>query len=72
MENTWPVVYLKEKKPNRNNTSKSVYFFKFSADRPKIISLQLQTGENSSFLCLEAAGENPEREAGCHGLNLVA
>lgn len=52
--------------------SESVYFFKFSADRPEIISLQLQTVENSSFFCLEAAGENPEREAGCHWLNLVA
>lgn len=50
----------------KNETSKSVYFFKFSADRPEIISSQLQTGENSSFFCLEAAGENPEREAGCH------
>lgn len=65
MENTWPVVYLKEKK-KKTKTSKSVYFFKFSADRPEIISLQLQTGENGSFFCLEAAGENPEREAGCH------
>lgn len=56
------MVYLKEKK----KTSESVYFFKFSADRPEIISLQLQTGENCSFFCLEAAGESLEREAGCH------
>jgi len=62
MENACPVVYLKEK----IKRARVCISLNFCADRPDIISLQLQTGENCSFFCLEAAGENLEREAGCH------
>lgn len=64
MKNTWPMVYLKEKKKKKRVGV--CISLNFCADRPKIISLQLQTGENCSFFCLEAAGESLEREAGCH------
>lgn len=48
-----------------------MYFFKFSADRPELIILQLQTEQNCSSFCLEAGGESLEREAGAIGLILL-